>query len=271
MTDGHLVAAVAALGVTVELQLSGDRAAEVASRLPELWELCPVPPGATAGGRVEVVFDSHPEVVDAADRAGQVSREDLEDLLQLVTQRVTSAAIDALAGQCLMLHSACLANPVTGQAVAFVAPGGTGKTTLASTLGPGRWYVTDETTAVLDDGTVAPYPKPLSVRRAPDSLYKDETAPSSLGLVAPDGAVRLAAVCLLDRSDRHTGPPRVSTLGTLDGIVEVVPQTSHLTRMTRPLQRLADLTESLGGVRRVAYREAADLADLLDELTGGTP
>ena len=244
VTDGRSTSAVGALGVTVEVGVRGDRAAEVGSRLPELWELCPPTPGAAVGGRVEVVFDSRPEVVEAADRAGLVSREELEDLLQLVTQRVTVAAIDALAGQCLMLHAACLAAPSTGDAVAFVAPGGTGKTTLAATLGPGRWYVTDETTAVRADGTVIPYPKPLSVRRAPDSLYKDETAPGALGLVAPTGPVRLSAVCLLDRDDRHTGAPRMTRLGTLDGIVDLVPQTSHLTGCRGPLQRLAGLTES---------------------------
>ncbi len=269
MTDRRCTRAVGALGVTVEVGVRGNRAPEVASRLAELWELCPATPGAPVGGRVEAVFDSRPEVVDAADRAGLVSREELEDLLQLLTQRVTVAAIGALAGQCLMLHAACLANPSTGKAVAFVAPGGTGKTTLAMSLGPGHWYVTDETTAVLADGSVIPYPKPLSVRRAPDSLYKDETAPGALGLVAPSGPVRLVALCLLDRDDRHIGPPRVTTLPTLDGIVDLVPQTSHLSQMTHPLQQLAGLTESSGGVRRVTYREASDLAGLFDELTAG--
>jgi hypothetical protein len=258
---------VDALGVGVEVVVRGDRAGEVLARLPELWEFCPAPRGAVRA-EVRVVFDSQVDAVHAADAAGEVARVDLEDLLQVLTQRITLAAIDARAGECLMLHAACLADPATGRAAAFVAAGGTGKTTLVRTLGQGRWYVTDETTVVLDDGRVVPYPKPLSVRRAPDSLYKNETAPGILGLRPPQGRVDLAAICLLDRTDEHRGAPRVEALSTLDALVLLVPQTSYLPELPSPLQRLAALSESLGGVHRVTYREAADLAALVDELTG---
>ena len=37
-----------------------------------------------------------------------------------------------------MFHAGGLANLDTGATIAFVAPGGTGKTTLVRTLGPGR-------------------------------------------------------------------------------------------------------------------------------------
>jgi hypothetical protein len=40
--------------------------------------------------------------------------------------------------------------------------------------------------------------------------------------------------------------------------------------MARPLQRLAALCDSLGGVHRIAYRESADLAGLVDEMVVGT-
>ena len=215
-----------------------------------------------------MVFDSRARVVAAAAGDGVLARGHLQDLLQALTQRVTLTAIDARAGDALMLHAACLADPQTGLAAAFVAPGGTGKTTLVCRLGPGRWYVTDETTVVLDDGSVVPYPKPLSMRREPDSLSKNETAPSAVGLVAPGGPVRLGTLCLLDRDDAHTGPPEVTVLDTLDAVVTLVPQTSHLPEMARPLQRLAALCESLGGVHRVSYRESADLADLVDAWIG---
>jgi hypothetical protein len=260
-------AVVSAFGVGVEVVVGGDRAAEVLERLPRLWEFCPARAEDTRA-RVSVVFDSDVEVVGRAEAAGAVTRVELDDLLQVLTQRITLTAIDARAGECLMLHAACLASPETGRAASFVAAGGTGKTTLVRTLGPGRWYVTDETTVVLDDGTVLPYPKPLSVRRAPQSLSKDEVAPSSLGLRPPQGPVVLGALCLLDRSDDHRGGPRVEPLPTLDALVLLVPQISHLPELPRPLQRLASLSESLGGVHRVTYREAADLAGVVDELTG---
>lgn len=255
-----------AFGVHVEVRVAGDRADEVLVRLADLWECCGTPPGARAEVHVDALLDDDPVVWQEAEASGVVARPDLADLLQVLTQRITESAVDARAGECVMLHAACLADPATGAAVAFVAPGGTGKTTLVSTLGPDRWYVTDETTVVLDDGTVVPYPKPLSVRRAPGSLFKDETAPGSAGLVAPADRVHLAGLGLLVRDDSHAGPAVVETLSTLDGIVSLVPQTSHLTNLSRPLRRLAELCESVGGVRRIHYREAVDLADLWDDL-----
>ena len=267
LPDGHSVT-VTVLDVPISIRIQGDRAAEVAERVPVLWECCRADQGADPAAAVDVVFDTDPRACAAANGAGRVSRMDLEDLLQVLTQRVTSSAIDAQAGRALMLHAACLADARTGLAAAFVAPGGTGKTTLVCTLAPGRWYVTDETTLVLDDGVVLPYPKPLSIRRAPNSLHKNETAPSAVGLIPPGGPVRLAALCVLDRDDGHTGAPRTTRLDTLDALVALVPQTSHLPEMARPLQRLAALCESLGGVHRVSYRESADLSDLVDRWIG---
>jgi hypothetical protein len=259
---------VNAFDVVVEVTIEGDRAADVARSVRALWEFCVPAEGAPCAATVHVVFDTDPEVRARAQAQGAVSRERLDDLLQVLTQRITLTAIDAQAGQHFMLHAACLAEPSTGAAAAFVAPGGAGKTTLVRTLGRGRWYVTDETTVVRDDRTVLPYPKPLSVRRAPASPFKDETAPSALGLSAPRGPLRLEALCLLERDEHHVGAPRVDTLSTLDALVALVPQTSHLPELARPLQRLAALCESVGGVHRVTYQEAADVAGVLDELLG---
>ena len=257
-----------AFGVRVEVRVEGDRSHEVLARLPRLWEFCAPRGEGPVDVTVDVVLDHDAEVCAAADRAGLVSRADLEDLLQVLTQRITLGAIDASAGRSLMLHAACLADPATGAAAAFVAPGGTGKTTLVKTLGPGRWYVTDETTVILEDGSVLPYPKPLSVRRRPDSPFKDETPPSAVGLQPAQGDVHLAALCILQRDDRHDGPPVVETLPTLDGLVALVPQTSHLPELTRPLQRVAALCESLGGVHRITYRESAEVAGIVDSWVG---
>lgn len=264
---------VDAFGVHVEVRVDGDRADEVLEQLVELWRCCGTPTGARAEVQVDVLFDGRlqrdPRAWQEAEATGVVARPELPDLLQVLTQRITESAVDARAGECLMFHAACLADPTTGSAVAFVAPGGTGKTTLVRTLGPGRWYVTDETTVVLDDRTVVPYPKPLSLRRAAASPFKDETAPGSLGLAAPTARVHLVALCLLARDDGHDGPPVVATLPTLDALVALVPQTSHLTDLPRPLRRLAELCESLGGVRLVRYRESADLDGVWDELLAG--
>jgi hypothetical protein len=260
---------VNAFGVAVEVLVDGDRADEVTERLPSLWEFCSPSADIAAEATVLVTFDHDPQVLARARQAGRLTRDRPDDLLQVLTQRVTVSAIDARAGQHLMLHACAVADPVTGATAAFVAPGGTGKTTFVRTHAPGRWYVTDETTVVRGDGTVLPYPKPLSVRRSPSSPFKDETAPSRLGLTAPTGPTHLSALCLLERTDDHGGPPRVDTLDTLDALMALVPQTSHLPEMTAPLQRLAALCESVGGVHRVTYREAAQVAGVVDELLGG--
>ena len=169
-----------------------------------------------------------------------------------------------------MLHAACLADPASGAAVAFVAPGGTGKTTLVRTLGPGpvvrhrRDRPSSSTTARWCPTQAAVRPararQPLQGRDRPE-----QRRPGGAG-----GRVHLAGLCLLARDDDHDGPAVVETLATLDGVVSLVPQTSHLTDLPRPLRRLAELCESLGGVRRIRYREAADLGALWDELVGGS-
>jgi hypothetical protein len=260
---------VDAFGVTVEVRAAGDHADAVLERVAVLWECCRPPVGTRAETHVDVLLDPDPQACREAEAAGVVAQPVLADLMQVLTQRVTEVAVDARAGERLMLHAACLADPASGAAIAFVAPGGTGKTTVVRTLGRDRWYVTDETTVVLDDHTVVPYPKPLSLRREPGSLFKDETPPSAVGLVAPAGPVHLAAVCLLARSDDHHGPPVVEVLSTLDGLVSLVPHTSHLTDLALPLQRLAALTESLGGVRRLHYRESVELGGLCHDLLEG--
>lgn len=255
---------VLALGVGIAVEVRGDRAREVREALVPLWSLCPLDPAVPVAATVHAVLDTDPSVTAAADAAGQASRPRLDDLLQLVTREVTVAAIDAVAGDHLLLHAACLADPATGLASAFVAPGGTGKTTLARVLGPGRWYVTDETVAVQPDGTVVPYPKPLSLRRFRHGDLKDETSPAGLGLIPPPAPVTLAGIHLLDRVDGLEGAPVVTPLGTLDAIQALVPHTSHLADLDHPLQLLARLLESVGGARRVSYTEAADLRTLLD-------
>jgi hypothetical protein len=260
---------VLALGVGVTVDVGGDRAQELHAALAGRWAPCVAPPGTDVVARVGAVLDSNPAVGAAAEADGLASRPRLDDLLQVITREVTVAAIDAVGGDHVLLHAACLADRDTGRATAFVASGGTGKTTLARTLGPGRWYVTDETVAVRSDGTVVPYPKPLSLRRSPASDHKDETSPRSLGLDPAPAAARLplAQVLLLDREDGPPGHLHVSPLGTLDAIDALVPHTSHLIDLDEPLHRLAALLERIGGAARVSYSEAADLAPLLEAAT----
>lgn len=251
-----------ALGATVEVQVEGNRASAAAAEIERVWHMCSTPGDCRTDAVVRVTLDdASPTLCDL--EAGVVQGRCLPDLMQVLTQAVTRAAIDTNKGRLVMLHAAGLQDPGSGGVVALVGPGGTGKTTLIRTLGPGRGYITDETVAVTDDNTVLPYPKPLSVRRELGSPWKDETDPLDAGVLAPSQPARLAAVVMLDRQNLYAGPPAVEAVDTLDAIAALTPETSHLPEMAKPLQRMAALCDDVGGVVRVTYGEAEHLAPLV--------
>jgi len=203
-----------------------------------------------------------PQLVPDADA------DDIARALQSLTQLVTRAAILARAGEVMMFHASALCDQRSGATIAMVAPGGTGKTTLVRTLGPGRGYVTDETVAVAADRAVAAYAKPLSVRRTEPGQPKDEVAPASLGLRPPQVQPWLAGMVLL-RRDREAGEPVVvEQVDLLDALVLLAPESSSLASFDRPLHRLADLVESVGGLRRVRYHDAADVEPVVADVLG---
>lgn len=265
----HIVRLVA-LGATVEVQVSGGHAAKAAAEIERVWHLCAAPTDGRPDAVVRVAHDDANASLTDLD-AGIVEGSSLPDLMQMLTQAVTRAAIDAQAGKLVMLHAAGIQDPSTGSAAALVGQGGAGKTTLIRTLCPGLGYITDETIAITGDNTVLPYPKPLSVRREPSSPWKDETDPLRFGVLPPTKPATLAAVVMLDRQDGYVGPPALQPVHTLDAIAALTPETSHLPEIDKPLQRMAALCDSVGGVVRVTYAEAADLAPLLPGwLEGGT-
>lgn len=251
-----------ALGATVEVQVAGGWADSVVAEIERVWHLCTAPAVGHPVARVCVAHDHGTPSLTDLDK-GVVEGSNLPDLMQMLTQAVTRAAIDAQAGRLVMLHAAGIQNPVTGATVALVGQGGAGKTTLIRKLCPGRGYITDETVAITGDNTVLPYPKPLSVRREPRSPWKDETDPVRFGVLAPAKPATLGAVVILDRQDGYVGPPALQHVHTLDAIAALTPETSHLPKLDKPLQRMAALCDSVGGVVRVTYAEAADLAPML--------
>ncbi len=123
-----------------------------------------------------------------------------EELAENVTSRVTVAAILENAGELMMLHACAVASPVTGAVVALVAKSGTGKTTAASVLAGTYGYVSDETVAIGPDGSVVPYPKPLSVKQEPGEP-KHQVGPDELGLQPAPAKPFIQSIVLLDRVD----------------------------------------------------------------------
>ncbi|MET4134204.1 hypothetical protein [Pseudarthrobacter sp. PvP090] len=187
-------------------------------------------------------------------------------MAEAVTSEVTVAAILERAGQLTMLH-ACGVADSNGAVIALVAKSGTGKTTASAQLARTFGYITDETVAIRADGTVFPYPKPLSVKQATPGAAKLQVGPDELGLrVAPDNP-RIAAIALLDRvAGGDYQLPALEPVPLVEAVLALIPDTSSQAAVVQPLQSLCRLIDSVGGVFRVSYSEAADLKDSLAPL-----
>jgi hypothetical protein len=244
---------VRVLGVVVKI-LVGN--AELSAEVRRVWASCLVGQPPPAAQPAAVVTMRTPEV--AGPEAVGVR-------LRQLTQEVTTGAIRANTGSLLMFHAAALSNQDTGASIAFVAPGGTGKTTLVRTLGHGRGYVTDETVGVDRDGLIAPYPKPLSVRRPGAPHIKDEIPPAELALSLPRTAPWLAGIVVLRRDLRPGRPVKLERIDLLDALVTLAPETSSLAALHTPLKALADTVRSVGGVRVLHYHDAKDVEPIVQE------
>lgn len=266
--DRSMIVDVYALGARVRVDLVGTPAG-FGDQFRHVWAHCLREPDGHGRDGLTLMADagliSAREVTGAAD--DRTDADTTARALMELTQRVTTALIKARAGQVLMFHAGALAHPDTGATFVYVACGGTGKTTLTRVLGSGLAYVTDETVAVGPDGWIDAYPKPLSVRRDPFEGVKDETAPCDLGLRPPVAPPWVAGMVVLER-DPATRRPEVTELGLLDAVTALAPETSSLALLPRPLHQLADVLTASRGLRRVRYREAADLRDLVHEVTG---
>lgn len=213
--------------------------------------------------------------------------EAIRGALQLLSQDVTHQLIAAQTGRLLMFHAGAVSDPATGATLVYVAPSGTGKTTLSRLLGRTHSYLTDETVGIHPaSGRIHPYPKPLSVAHG-ERWRKVETSPDELGLLPAHPAPWVARIVVLNREEAHARragveerpvggedrpvplkerPVRAEELGTLDAIAALVPETSALNRLPRPLHTLAHLLERTGPLLRLTYREAADLVPVAAKL-----
>lgn len=196
----------------------------------------------------------------------QLQAASFEELAEHLTSRLTVAAILANAGGLTMLHACGVADPATGAVVALVAKSGTGKTTAASLLAEAYGYVTDETVAIRPDGSVVPYPKPLSVKQRPGTP-KRQVGPDELGLLPAPTRPFIRSIVLLNRI--HGGAaaaPKLERVPLADAVLALIPDSSSQAEMVEPLQSLCRLIDRVGGVWQVTYTEAADLPAALEPL-----
>ncbi|WP_448811692.1 hypothetical protein [Agromyces bauzanensis] len=192
-----------------------------------------------------------------------ISLRSAAELAERITSEVTLSGISGLQGEALMLHAAAIALD-DGGVIGFIGPSGRGKTTVSRALGRAYGYVTDEALAIRPDRSVVAYPKPLSIGER-SSTKRAEPA-SGLGLRStPRESLRLAALVLLDRRP-GIEQPYVEQVALIDALPDLVPQTSYLSALDRPLRTLAELIASTGGVRRLVYSEAETLPPLVDDI-----
>ena len=235
-----------ALGSAVDVDLEGSGLDEAEFR--RLWSRClrPSAPFDPAGSSVAGPGSGTGRL--------QFSR---PTSFESATQRITKALIEQQWGNLLMLHAGAVTDPSTGRTLAYVAPGGTGKSTLTRLLGRELGYVTDETVGVDPESLrVLPYPKPITWAAEPGTR-KVEHAPESLGLVETPAEPVLARLAVLRR--RNGAEATFTELSVLDAMEMVVPETSSLSKLPRPLHLLAALFERVGGVTLIEYGEAEDI------------
>jgi hypothetical protein len=252
-----------ALGAIVDVRCTGARSAVLASAMREAWSRCLDDRAAGPAHDAD-----HLVTAPALETRFEVDG-DLAAQLMVTTQEITHSLITAQAGRLMMFHAGAVSNPASGESLVYVAPGGTGKTTLTRRLGVRLGYLTDETVAVDDVGRILPYPKPLSIRRS-EGTGKDEVSPDRLGLRRAPASARVGRLLLLDRREAtELSRVELEEMSFMDALFALTPQTSSLPALDRPLHRLGALIEDVGPVLRLRYVEAADISDDVAALIGG--
>lgn len=179
--------------------------------------------------------------------------------MEAATQDITRALIEANRGRLLMLHAGAVAHLETGRSLVYVAPGGTGKSTLTRVLGREFAYLTDETVGI-DPHTLAihPYPKPVTLAPAV-GRRKEERAPDDLGLQPAHEAPSVGHIVLLRRTaNRATAD--FTDLPVIEAITMITPESSSISELYRPLHTLAGMHARVG-CTLVEYGDTSQIVD----------
>ncbi|WP_255770733.1 PqqD family protein [Pseudarthrobacter sulfonivorans] len=261
------------LGVEFTVRWGRGVTAEQRERMRSAWARCasdraphppslPREPNGSQPFSASVTFDSGRN--DVGTFALQAAS--FDELAEDLTSRLTIAAILANAGELTMLHACGVADPSTGAVVGLVARSGTGKTTAASVMAGNYGYVTDETVAIRPDGSVVPYPKPLSVKQE-NVVPKLQLGPDELGLQPAPANPFIQSIVLLDRVEgTHPVLPTLNKVPLADALLALIPDSSSQGEIDQPLQSLCRLIDSVGGVWQATYSEAADLPEVIAPL-----
>ncbi len=257
---------VDAFSARIGLTVSGSGRDALSKEVQRVWSRCLVTEDAPHDADLEVCVEEDPAALASARARGALAFHDVPQALHHLSSAVTVRGIDRYAGSMVMLHAAAVASPA-GKVIGFIAPSGTGKTTLSRVLGAHYGYVTDETLAISGDRVLA-YPKPLSVITESHEGIKLQWSPDSLDLALPPAELTLSRLVLLDRRDDGPDQPELTPVPHLRGIAELAEQTSYLPRLPGKLHTLSETVDAVGGLMRLTYREAATVLSVMPELWG---
>lgn len=253
-----------ALGARWRLVLDGVPDATRA-HLARIWDRARA---ADDGAKEIIDFTIGPSVDPSPTRPGVRASPSSPGFDYAVSRALTLASITRRAGDALMFHAAGLAAP-SGATAVLVAGSGTGKSTASRVLGRHFGYVSDENITVEADGSISPYPKPLSIIGDPDAPYdKDEFAPDELGLRPAPADPYVAAVVELQRDPAHQDPTLVD-LPLIDALIGLIPQTSSVMLLARPLQRLTEVVTRTHGPWALRYAEIEQCVPIITRLLDG--
>lgn len=247
---GPRTLAVPALGRSVRIAAAGPGAPEFCSRFEAAWR--------------GLIDDGHPATgalapgpvisIDVADTAERTIAQHMAS----VESQITRAAVAGNIGEGLLFHAAAMTD-ASGAATLLVGPSGAGKTVAVRHFGRHHGYLTDEIALVRRDGSVLPYPKPLSLVN-PSTRTKDQIPPIDLGLSpATAGESTVERIIVLDRRPDAGGKAVASRLQLAESVFALVPHLSSFTAMPGSLASLARLIARVGGAERLHYRSIDDL------------
>ena len=199
--------------------------------------------------------------------------------LEVLTRALTEINREAVGGlKLLAIHSGVVGGP--GGAVAFPAPSGAGKSTVtAACLIAGFDYLSDEALILTDEGTVVPYPKPLSLSVKSRRLLGlgngsipggelDEVAmtPAELGasIGRPDSELRHLVIL-----ERSSGPPALVRQPASEAVTTLLRYSFNHYLRPEAAYRLACRIAGSSEVWRLTIDHPVDAAELMAErLTG---
>lgn len=269
--------ALKAPATTVTVKIVGDCEQADIDDLYALWEWCLIDTSTLSTtsahddpGRDTVTVTYDPSAPWATWGDDWVVAPDWGQIQQHLARMIAISAHEHARHDGFAFHASGLAHPATGATAIFVGSTEAGKTTVARRYGSTYAYVCDEMMAVnVRSLAVHAFGKPLSIRDAAgeSTLF----SPSSVGMRRPEGPLHVAALCLLDRSAGAPEKPLLEPVDLFDALECILPQTGYGLDRPQPLQQLSSLITAVGGVRRLRYRDDADLTSALTTLIGALP